>query len=398
MIIGMIGTRFAGLDGVSLEAAKVADALAADGHETVWFAGELGSGFAPGVEFRAAHFDTAENRELEARVFGGGPYTAANRDGLLRGAAALQAALTDFLDVYAVDVVLVQNALAIPMQLPLGLAITNVLATSRLPAIAHHHDFAWERARFDSCAIPGLVELAFPPELGPLRHVVINTNAGDALLRRRGIDSTLLPNVMDFAREPPAGDGRAYRTAAGLSPKDTVLLQSTRVLPRKGIELTLQLASELRDPTVKVIVTHPGDVDEAYLESLERLAEDLVVDMHRVSPDAVGCRLADAYAAADLVCFPSLYEGFGNALLEACYFRKPVLVNRYPVYVRDIAPTGIDCIEIDGAITREVVAQAADWLQNPRRVRAATDANHGIGREHFSYRVVRETLGPLLAG
>ena len=42
--------------------------------------------------------------------------------------------------------------------------------------------------------------------------------------------------------------------------------------------------------------------------------------------DAVA--LADAYAAADLVCFPSLVEGFGNALVEAIYHRKPLFVNR----------------------------------------------------------------------
>jgi mannosylglucosylglycerate synthase len=59
-------------------------------------------------------------------------------------------------------------------------------------------------------------------------------------------------------------------------------------------------------------------------------------------------RLGDVYAAADLVCYPSRYEGFGNALLEAFFYRRPVLVNRYPVYVRDIAPAGVECIELNG--------------------------------------------------
>ena len=58
--------------------------------------------------------------------------------------------------------------------------------------------------------------------------------------------------------------------------------------------------------------------------------------------------LHDAYLAADLITYPSLYEGYGNALLEAVFYGKPVVVNRYPVYVADIAPLGLSFIEIDG--------------------------------------------------
>ncbi|HEV8373121.1 MAG TPA: hypothetical protein VGR68_07940 [Actinomycetota bacterium] len=45
MNIGMVSTRFAGTDGVTLEAAKLAEVLKEAGHEVVWFAGELGERF-----------------------------------------------------------------------------------------------------------------------------------------------------------------------------------------------------------------------------------------------------------------------------------------------------------------------------------------------------------------
>ena len=398
MNIGLVSTRFAGLDGVTLEAAKIADALEVEGHAFSWFAGELGVGFRPGFTCPPAHFDTPENHLLEDAVFGGGPFTTADRDHLLARSAELEVSLSRFVDEFAVDVLMIQNALAIPMQLPLGMAITNVVAASGIRTIAHHHDFAWERARFDDCAVPGVLDMAFPPDLANLSHIVINRDAGDALKIRRGIASTLLPNVMDFERQPPGGDGSAYRSAAGLGVTDVLLLQPTRIIPRKGIELTIQLAAALHEPAVKIVLTHLGDVDDDYLETLERLAAEGGVDMVLVSPEEVGCRLADAYAAADLVCYPSLYEGFGNALVEALYFRRPVLVNRYPVYVRDIAPTGVDCIEIDGAVTPNAVAQAAAWLGDGERVRAATETNYQVGLDNYSYRVAREVLEPLLDG
>jgi hypothetical protein len=39
--IGFVSTRFAGTDGVSLEAAKWAEVLESDGHEIFWYAGRL---------------------------------------------------------------------------------------------------------------------------------------------------------------------------------------------------------------------------------------------------------------------------------------------------------------------------------------------------------------------
>ena len=94
---------------------------------------------------------------------------------------------------------------------------------------------------------------------------------------------------------------------------------------------------------------------------LEQLANEEGVDM-RVVADRVGevrqrdsegrrYTLWDLYHHADFVTYPSLYEGFGNALLEAIYFRKPVLINRYSIFVRDIEPKGFKLLTIDGFVT-----------------------------------------------
>ena len=39
--IGFVSTRFAGIDGVSLEASKWSEVLEQNGHNCFWFAGEL---------------------------------------------------------------------------------------------------------------------------------------------------------------------------------------------------------------------------------------------------------------------------------------------------------------------------------------------------------------------
>jgi mannosylglucosylglycerate synthase len=403
VIVGMVGTRFAGLDGVSLEADKLGTVLEDEGHQVVWFAGELGDRFRPGLLHPPAHFGHPAIRSLEAELFGKRPPTPAAARSLRDRTGELKTALRWFLRDFEVDVLVVQNALCLPMNVPLGIALAELLAETGVPAVAHHHDFAWERKRFGRPQVPDVLR-AFPPVLPGLWHMVIQSDAREQLRRRRGVAATVLPNVMDFEEEPVAGDGAAYRAAAGLGPGDVMLLQPTRVVPRKGIETTLRLASELDDGHVKVVISHhEGDEGFGYgrrlREEADRLGVDLIFAPVRADYEQDPTRplLADAYAAADLVCYPSRYEGFGNALLEALYHRRPLLVNRYPVYVRDIAPTGVECLEIDGNLSSETVKRAAELLENSGRWREVAERNFQVGRRHFSFAVARERFLPLVA-
>jgi glycosyltransferase involved in cell wall biosynthesis len=97
-----------------------------------------------------------------------------------------------------------------------------------------------------------------------------------------------------------------------------------------------------------------------------------------------------------LIAYPSLYEGFGNALIETIYFHKPALVNRYRVYVDDIAPLGFRFAEIDGEVTDEAVAQVWEWLERPESAASATDHNYQVAAEHFSYDTLAQRLAALL--
>ena len=65
--------------------------------------------------------------------------------------------------------------------------------------------------------------------------------------------------------------------------------------------------------------------------------------------------LWDVYPACDLVTYPSTYEGYGNAFVEAIYFRRPIVVNRYSIFEADIEPKGFDVIAFDHFITEQTL-------------------------------------------
>jgi glycosyltransferase involved in cell wall biosynthesis len=107
--------------------------------------------------------------------------------------------------------------------------------------------------------------------------------------------------------------------------------------------------------------------------------------------------LADVYPHADLVTYPSHYEGFGNAFLEAVYFSKPVVVNTYAVYARDIDPLGFKTIELTQLVTREVVEQVRAVLADPALREDWARTNYALGVKYFSYAVARRKLAARLA-
>ena len=409
--IGFVSTRFAGQDGVSLESAKWAEVLWEDRHVSFWYSGKSDRAAEISHVVPEAYFGFSENEWINDRVWGHDKRSRFVTERIRDLAEYIKGTLYRFVDKFDIDILIPQNALAIPMNLPLGIALTEFISETRLPSIAHHHDFFWERTRFSVNAVPEYLDMAFPPDLSNVRDVVINQEAQEQLALRKGISSLVIPNVFDFENPPAPPDEYAadVREELGLSPEDIFILQPTRVVPRKGIEQAIKLVSLLKNPNCKLVISHEaGDEGYEYLGMLQQLAREEEVDL-RIVADRVGevrqldsrghkvYTLWDLYPHADFVTYPSLYEGFGNALLEAIYFRKPVLINRYSIFVRDIEPKGFNLLTMDGFVTPSLAEKVGEILENETLRKQVVDHNYEVARQFFSYAVVRRNLRALIS-
>jgi len=410
--IGFVSTRFEGTDGVSLESNKWADILQQSGHRCFWFAGALDREPDYCRHVPEAHFQTEQNQWINERVFGQKgrkqPVTQTIHD--VR--SHLKFKLHEFIKQFDIDLLIAENALTIPLHVPLGLAITETVAETQLPTIAHHHDFYWERVRFSVNAVGDYIRMAFPPNLNNIRHVVINSAAQEQLALRTGIASTIIPNVLDFENPPKISRKRTevFRQSIGLEPDDRMILQPTRIVQRKGIEFAIELVKDLKNDRNKLVISHEaGDEGMEYAEWLKEYACEHGVDLRLVSiriPDpwnGNGNRdgkysLWDVYPYADFITYPSLYEGFGNAFLEAIYFKKPMLINRYATFVRDIEPLGFDLAVMDGFLSKKTVHSVIDILESSKRRKKMVSGNYSIAAQHYSYSVLRNQLSAIMKG
>ncbi len=406
MNIGFISTRFSGTDGVSLESSKWAEVLGCAGHRCYWFAGKLDQHPETSFLVPEAHFKFENNQWINHQVYGAKHRSSAVTQKIHDLRSLLKKNIGYFISHFHIDLLIIENALSIPLHIPLGMAITEIISETGIPTIAHHHDFHWERTRFLKNAVREYIQMAFPPDLNSIRHAVINTNAQKELAHRRGIVSTVVPNVLNFEKSPPIDQHKVEeaRCSLGFTPDDILILQPTRIIRRKGIEMTIDLVKALDDPRCKIIISHEGgDEGFEYFFWLINYAQNCGVDLRLVgssveSPWAQNGQkgkmfsLWDIYPLADVVSFPSRTEGFGNALLEAIYFKKPILINRYPNFINDIEPNGFDLIGIDGFVDHNAVQSIKEVLRSEVRRHEMTFRNFQIASKQYSYAVLEKKL------
>jgi glycosyltransferase involved in cell wall biosynthesis len=412
MNIGFVSTRFSGTDGVTLEAGKWAQVFQRNGYTCFWFAGELDRYRSSSYLAPEAHFKDATNETINQSIFGETQRSARISELIHRQRRMLKQHLYRFVQKYHIELLVAENVLSLPMHVPLGMALSEFAAETQIPMIAHHHDFYWERDRYLRNAVGDYIQMAFPPRLTNIAHTVINATAREELARRCGIASTVVPNVIDF-QNPPVIDwqvAQSFREHIGIGSDEIMILQPTRVVQRKGIEHAIQLVKALNRPDrkCKLVVSHQaGDEGYTYAQWLTDYARSQDVDLifvqtHLCDPwGADTCRypqfsLWDVYPGADFVTYPSLVEGFGNGFLEAVYFKRPLLINRYANFIRDIEPLGFNMVTMDGYLTAAAVDQVNDLLNSERLRDQVATHNYNVAWQYFSYEILQRKLNTAL--
>ena len=407
--VGFVSTRIAGSDGVSLEIEKWASVFEKEGFKCFYFAGEIDRPSAVSTQFDLAHFKHPEIRAIQGECFGVRQRSRRITHEIHALKEKLKEALYTFIEKFNITLLVPQNALTIPMNIPLGIALTEIISETGLPVIAHHHDFFWERQQFKVNAVWEYLNMAFPPHLPTIQHVVINSSADNQLSLRTGISATIIPNVMDFENPPAKIDDYAadVRQALEIEDDELFILQPTRVVKRKGIEHAIELVHRL-GLKAKLVISHAsGDEGYAYEQRVRDYSKLLNVDTRFVSTIIAEQRgtspggrkiytLEDIYPHADLVTYPSNFEGFGNAFLEAVYFRRPIVVNSYSIYTMDIKPKGFKVIELDGYVTDEAIDETRRVLSDPAYRQQVVEHNYETATRFYSYAVLHRKLRNLL--
>ena len=214
----------------------------------------------------------------------------------------------------------------------------------------------------------------------------------------------------------------------GFSLDDTLLLlQHTRVVPRKKIELAVDFAFEIEKRFLKdgisrcvalIISGHSGDEQFAYKKFLDEYYK-LKMKEHPESNVVIifgeGCILSHRDIIVDkkyykfaeipsiiaarggLGTYFSEVEGYGNNLLEMMSSGLPVVMNKYEVYKTDLEPLGFNIPAIENCIlTPGLVDEAYLLLKDIRYQNKMVYHNLKVLHEKLDHRLISEKLKPLI--
>ena len=328
-VAAVVSYRLGHADGVSVEAAKWIDALRALDYEVRTVAGDgVADVILPGLAYDAPDDIDAPSTDELRDAFGDA------------------------------DVVIAENICSLPLNPRAGRAVADSLRGRR--AVLRHHDVPWQRERFASWDEP-------LPTDDKWTHVTINALT-QRQLRDRGIDAQVVYNHFDTTAH---GDGARARAALGVD--GLIALQPTRAIARKNIPVSIAVAERLG-----ATFWMAGRPEEGYGPTLDALLAAARVPVVRDLPSGVS--IDDAYAACDLVTFPSTWEGFGNPTIESAIHHKPLVVGHYPV-LDELRAFGFVWYGVDNVELDDTDALAHNWR---------------VAREHFDVRDLPRRLATIL--
>jgi glycosyltransferase involved in cell wall biosynthesis len=411
--VGIIATRLGGLDGVSLEAAKWARVLESNNIKVYNCAGEQAHRFVKTSIIPELSVNTRENRKIIRQLFDPNIPPLYLRQKIESVALKIEKEMKEWLKTRNIRRVIVNNINSLPIHVPAAIAINRLIVSRpKIKFLLHHHDFYWERpAYFKSTKLKFYFSKYFPPDKPGIFHVVINSIIQKDLHEKRGIKSVLIPNIFDRMAVEKDRYNSTFRKDIGVAEDDLILLVPCRIVPRKNIEVAIELVARIDDPKTKLVISGQDDTYDlkghAYFKRIKKLSKGSKGRVKFIA-DHVGpvrekvdgkkiYSLRDMYAHSDFVIYPSSYEGWGNAFGESIAFKKPILVNRYKVFREDIEPYGFNVVKISkGKLKKDTIKEVINILIDADCREKIVEGNQKILRKHFGPDLLMKRLEPFL--
>ncbi len=331
---------------------------------------------------------------------------------------------------------IVSNIFSVGEGLPTAGALIRAIDKATIPTILIHHDFYWENKRYDMPTnrfVRKQLEKYFPPDRTYIKHFCINSLGQSALQKRKGLKANIIYDTFKYnqhrwGKKPEITEFLEQRD---IKPNDLVILQATRIVRRKNIELAIDLTAELSklnyvkdfsnqefpnkkifDPDQnKIVLLLSGYVEKrhrTYLSKLQQYADSKQVNLKYLGNHLhKEYELFDIYPYADIITYPSQYEGFGNQLLEAFFANKIPVIFEYPVFKSDIMPLGFKYISLGDKIKfnqktglvqikKEIIKNAAtkvnSYLNNPDLYMNTVESNFKLAADNFSFENTSQIL------
>ncbi|NQU78292.1 glycosyltransferase family 4 protein [Candidatus Woesearchaeota archaeon] len=318
--------------------------------------------------------------------------------------------LKNYLVKNKIEVLCIEDALGSLKNVPLNIALTQIVSELGLPTISHYHYLHWINPYFAKFNNFPKITNNLPPKLKNITHITNTENARLRLLADKRVSSSIIPNTIDTDKLSTIDDYNSdFRKALGINDDQLIFLQPTRVKRNKYVERSIKLVAEINDITKKdnvlLITGSPIYSRGNYFEEIVRkmnkqgvkiiFANDRVFMSRHQNSEQKFYSIHDAYLHSDVVIYPTAGDAFGNPIIESVAYRKPLVVNNFS-NLNGFLNKGFKFVVMDQKVDAEVVSDTYQLITDNDKRQDIVEHNYNLLKKHYSSDVLDEALMPIL--
>ncbi|MFC1723080.1 glycosyltransferase family 4 protein [Nanoarchaeota archaeon] len=402
------------IDAISVEAENWIQKYSKLGYKVHLIAGKFGEPVdLPHLELPEIDYKHPEVRGVKSIIFG----TKLDKQGkkaaeiLLNNLTnRIKGPLKKYLTNNKIQILSVEDALVSMKNLPLNVALSDLVKDLNMPTISRFHYFPWDNTYFTKNDNFPKVTDNIPQKIPNIIYIANTDSARKKLNNLKKINARVIPNTINtdklITHDPYNKD---FRKDLGI-PKDALIfMQPTRAKRNKSVEKAIRIVSEINQITKKdnilLITGSPvyqrGNYFEALIKQMKKLNVNVVFANDRVflgrheNKDRKFYSIGDAYEHADFIIYPNTSDAFGNPVIEAAAYGKPLIVNRYP-NLDEFLNKGLKAVVMENKLTQETISDIYEIIADPKKKQDMIENNLKLIKEHYSSDILDEKLIPIL--
>ena len=249
------------------------------------------------------------------------------------------------------DILIAHNVLTMRYNLPLTYAIHEIAEKHDTEVVSWNHDCLFFYNNLDKTFNHGIYEILRQFN-NQITYVAVSESRKDDFEKLYGQDDcvTVIPNGIDPKSFYELDDSSVkIIDERNLLQADFIMVQPSRLHPRKNIEFSIKVTAELIKKGLDAILIVTGAFDpheegtRRYYNNLKQMIKDFNVENNVIilaeyplnSGEVINSNrlnIRDLYLISDILFLPSFHEGFGIPLLEAGMIKLPVVCSDIPPF------------------------------------------------------------------
>jgi len=412
--IAVIASRLKCVDAISIEAERWIDKYRNLGYEVHLISGKFGEPAhlphleLPELDYKHPEIRGVKNITFSAKLDKQGKRAAEIlRDNLVK---RIKIPLKKYLTKNNINALSIEDALISLKNLPLSIALLEIIKETGLPTISRYHYIPWGNSYFTKYNNFPKILNNIPLQGKNIIHITNTQSSREKLLHHRKISAKIIPNTIDFDKLATIDDyNKNFRKEFGITDDQLIFLQPTRVKRNKSVEKSIKIVYEINQTTKKdnvlIITGSPvyqrGNYFEAIIRRIDKLGVKVIFANHKIflsrhqNKEQKFYSIHDAYVHADFVLYPNVSDAFGNPVIEAAAYRKPIIVSEYP-NLDAIAKKGFRLIRFSQKVDQQTLSDIAELTFNKDKQKAITDVNFELAKKYYSSDALDEHLIPIL--